>query len=315
MAPEEAPMTTAEPRRGGARRRSAQAAARRSGWVMSAPLIAALLIIGLYPGIYMIATSLSKSTMARQFQKYVGTLNLEFALTGDYVEALWRTIVFAVPSSMIQMVLGVAIALLLVRMVRFSTVWRSLIFVPMMTPPIMIGIAWKLMLLPSGGFVNGMLISAGLFAEPLSFLGQMPFAMMALMLADTWQWTPFVVLLAYAAIKSLPDDIRQAAYMDGAGPLRTFISVQLPLLMPAFLGIFLIKLILAFKVFDLVFVLTQGGPGIGTTLASYSIFRTLLQNYDVGYASAQVLLLVILVSVVTLPVMMLHRRAAEHTEA
>lgn len=299
----------------GAKRRSAQSGARGSAWVMCAPLIVALLTIGLYPGIYMISSALSKSTMARQFQKYVGTSNLEFALTGDYVDSLWRTAIFAVPASVIQMVLGVAIALLLVRMTRFSTIWRSLIFIPMMTPPIMIGIAWKLMLLPSGGLVNGMLVSTGVLAEPVSFLGQMPHAMLALMLADTWQWTPFVVLLAYAAIKSLPDDIRQAAYMDGASPARTFFSVQLPLLMPAFLGIFLIKLILAFKVFDLVYVLTQGGPGIGTNLASYSIYRTLIQNYDVGYASAQVLLLVILVTIVTLPVMMLHRRASEHTEA
>lgn len=282
---------------------------------MSLPLIGALLIIGLYPGIYMVSSALSKSTMARPFQKFVGFSNLEFAMTGDYLESLWKTAIFAIPSSMIQMVLGVAIALLLLRMTWASSIWRSLIFVPMMTPPIMIGIAWKLMLLPSGGFVNGLFISAGIFAQPVSFLGQMPYAMFALMLADTWQWTPFVVLLVYAALKAFPEEIRQAAFMDGAGPVRTFFSVQLPLLMPAFLGIFLIKLILAFKVFDLVFVLTQGGPGIGTNLASYSIFRTLIQNYDVGFASAQVLLLVVLVSVVTLPVMMMHRRAAEYTEA
>lgn len=296
-------------------RRSTQSYARRTAWVMCAPLIIALLTIGLYPGIYMISSALAKSTMAKQFQKFVGTSNIEFALTGDYVDSLVRTAIFAIPASMIQIVLGVGIALLLVRMTWFSTVWRSLIFIPMMTPPIMIGVAWKLMLLPSGGLVNGVLISLGIFSEPISFLGQMPLAMMALMLADTWQWTPFVVLLAYAAIKSLPDDIKQAAYIDGASPMRTFFSVQLPLLIPALLGIFLIKLILAFKVFDIVFVLTQGGPGIGTNLASYSIFRTLLQNYDVGSASAQVLLLVILVSIVTLPVMILHKRAMEHTEA
>ncbi len=281
---------------------------------MCAPLVVTLLVIGLYPGVYMVSSALSKSSLARPFQKFVGTSNIEFALTGDYVSSLWRTAAFAVPASMLQMVLGVAIALLLVRMTRFSTIWRSMIFIPMMTPPIMIGIAWKLMLLPQGGLVNGVMTGIGVLSEPISFLGQMPHAMFALVLADTWQWTPFVALLSYAAIKSLPDDIRQAAYMDGASPMRTFFSVQLPLLMPALLGIFLIKLILAFKVFDLVFVLTQGGPGIGTNLASYSIYRTLLQNYDVGYAGAQVLLLVILVSIITLPVMMLHKRVQEHTE-
>lgn len=294
---------------------SAKAAAKRAGWFMCAPLIVALITIGLYPGIYMMASAFSKSTMARQFIKNVGWSNIEYALTGDYVWSMFSTLVFAIPASMIQMVLGVAIALLLVRITRFASIWRSLIFIPMMTPPIMIGIAWKLMLLPTGGFVNGLFVGAGVFSEPVSFLGQMPYAMFSLIIADTWQWTPFVALLSYAAIKSLPDDIRQAAYMDGASPTRTFFSVELPLLMPALLGIFLIKLILGFKVFDIVYILTQGGPGIGTNLASYSIYRTLVQTYDVGYAGAQVLLLVILITLVTLPIMSLHRKMSEHTEA
>lgn len=287
----------------------------RTAWLMCAPLLVSLVAIGLYPAVYTVATAISRSTMSRQFQKFVGLSNLEYAWSGDYAQALWRTLWFAVPSSIVQMLLGISIALLLAKITRFSSIWRALIFIPMMTPPIMIGIAWKLMLLPSGGFVNGVLLSLGVLNAPESFLGKMPSAMFALILADTWQWTPFVVLLAYAAIRSLPDDIRQAAYMDGAGPVRTFFSVQLPLLMPALLGIFLIKLILSFKVFDIVFVLTQGGPGTGTTLASYSIFRTLLETYDVGYASAQVLLLVALVTIVTLPVMMLHRRSTKFTEA
>lgn len=299
----------------GRKTRSAKAGARRIGWLMCAPLIIGMITIGLYPGVYMIASAFSKSTMAKQFIRNVGWSNIEYALTGDYVWSMFSTLLFAIPASMIQMVLGVAIALLLVKITRFASIWRSLIFIPMMTPPIMIGIAWKLMLLPTGGLVNGLFVSTGIFSENVSFLGQMPYAMFSLIIADTWQWTPFVALLAYAAIKSLPDDIRQAAYMDGASPARTFFSVELPLLMPAFLGIFLIKLILGFKVFDIVYILTQGGPGIGTNLASYSIYRTLVQTYDVGYAGAQVLLLVILITFVTLPIMSLHRKMSEHTEA
>lgn len=213
------------------------------------------------------------------------------------------------------MLLGVAIAMLLVRVTRFSSIWRALIFVPMMTPPIMIGVAWKLMLLSNGGLVNSVFLRLGILSENQSFLGEMPWAIFSIAVADTWQWTPFVVLLAYAAIRALPEDIKQAAYMDGAGPIRTFFFVQLPLLMPSLMGIFLIKLILSFKVFDLVFVLTQGGPGTGTALASYSIFRTLLQNYDVGLAGAEVLLLVVAVTIATLPVMMLHKRVSENTGA
>lgn len=288
---------------------------RSAAWLLASPLIVTLLIIGLYPGLYTVAASFSKSTLGKPFQSFVGLSNYSFAIRGDFADALWRTMVFAIPSSLLQMVLGVAIALLLVRVSRFGSIWRALIFLPMMTPPVMIGIAWKLMLLPSGGLLNGVLMHFGFISAPRSFLGEMPWALISIALADTWQWTPFVVLLAYAALRALPDDIRQAAYMDGAGKFRTFFQVQLPILMPALLGIFLIKLIISFKVFDLIFVLTTGGPGTGTTLASYAIFRTLLQNYDVGLAAAQVLLLVLLVTIVTLPLLRLHKRLAEVTEA
>lgn len=294
---------------------SAQVRQKRSAWILSAPLILALIAIGFYPAVYTIAAAFSKSTLGKPFQKFVGWSNLDYAWYSDFSESLFLTIYFAIPSSLFQMVLGVSIAMLLIRITRFSSVWRALIFIPMMTPPIMIGVAWKLMLLSSGGLINAVLVNTGILAENVSFLGKMPSAIFAIAIADTWQWTPFVVLMSYAAIRALPDDIRQAAYMDGAGPVRTFFSVQLPLLMPALLGIFLIKLILSFKVFDLIYVLTQGGPGTGTNLASYSIFRTLVQNYDVGLAGAQVLLLVIAVTIATFPVMMLHKRLSQNTGA
>lgn len=288
---------------------------RTTAWILAVPLIATLIVIGLYPGLYMIATAFSKSTLGKPFQDFVGFSNYRFALASDFGNALVRTVVFAVPTSLLQMALGVLIALLLVRMTRFGSLWRGLIFLPMMTPPVMIGIAWKLMLLPTGGLLNGILMKVGLLEVPRSFLGEMPWASFSLAIADTWQWTPFVALLAYASIKALPDDIRQAAYMDGARPVRTFFEIQLPILMPAFLGIFLIKLIISFKIFDLIYVLTTGGPGTGTTLASYAVFRTLLQEYDVGLAAAQVILLVIVVSLLTAPVMSLHKRLSEVTEA
>lgn len=288
---------------------------RWQAWLLTSPLVLALLVIGVYPAVYTIAASVARSTLGRPFQKFVGMSNFSFALSGDFADALMRTVFFALPTSALQMVLGVAIAMLLIRVNRFSGVWRALIFLPMMTPPVMIGMAWKLMLLPSGGLLNAMLVKVGMLSAEQSFLGQMPWAVFAVALADTWQWTPFVVLLSYAAIRGLPDDIRQAAYMDGAGPVRTFFSVQFPLLVPALLGIFLIKLIISFKIFDLVYVLTAGGPGTGTTLAGYAIFRTLLQSYDVGLAAAQVLLLVVVVTIITLPIMRLHRKYAEASQA
>lgn len=288
---------------------------RLKAWLLTIPLILTLIVIGIYPAIYTIAASMSRSTLGKPFQEFIGTTNFSVALSSDFYEALVRTVFFAIPTSALQMILGVAIAMLLVKVTKFAGVWRALIFLPMMTPPVMIGMAWKLMLLPSAGLISNVLVDVGIIQEGQSLLGQMPSAVIAVALADTWQWTPFVILLAYAAIRGLPDDIRQAAYMDGAGSIRTFFSIQLPILAPALLGIFLIKTIISFKIFDLVYVLTAGGPGTGTTLAGYAIFRTLLQSYDVGLAAAQVILLVAVVTIVTTPILIMHRKYAEAGQA
>jgi multiple sugar transport system permease protein len=124
----------------------------------------------------------------------------------------------------------------------------------------MVGVAWKLMLLPSGGLVNGILTRLNILPAPQSFLGETPWAALSIALVDTWQWTPFVVLLAYAALQTLPLDIEAAARIDGANVWQRFIYIKLPMLAPSLAAIFLLKLILSFKIFDLIYVLTVGGP-------------------------------------------------------
>jgi multiple sugar transport system permease protein len=272
------------------------------------PLILATLFCTVYPAAYLALTSISKSTMGRSFISWVGLNNFGLALQSDFAWSLMRTALFAVPTSLVQLILGVGIAVLLNSNTRFRSFARTLLLLPLMSPPVMVGVAWKVMLHPTGGFIARTLGRFSWLHAPSSFLGEMPWAILSIAAADTWQWTPFIVILAYAALQTLPGELAEAARVDGAGHRKIFFQIQLPLLAPALLAIYLIKLILSFKTFDLVYVLTSGGPGVETSLSSYKIWKTLFQDFNLGMASAQTLLLCLVVTMITLPVTWWHRR-------
>ncbi len=280
-----------------------------AGWVMLVPVIAGLGAFFVYPLVYLIALSLSRSTLANTFQRYDGWDNFDWMFTGtDFTASLVTTVVFAVSVSVFQIILGLLIAYLLFTSVRNGQVLRAIILLPLMTPPVMVGIAWKLLLSPTG-WINSLLSRAGLIEQPISILGDQRFAFPSLMLADTWQWTPFIVILAYAALQSLPEDVFEAAALDGAKGSTTFFKLTLPMLAPALLSILLIRMIMAFKTFDLIYVLTQGGPGGTTDMSTYMIWRTALQKFDLGLAAAQTLYFAVVVSIVTLPIVLLNNKA------
>lgn len=300
-------------RRERARRYGAALAAARKpstgGLVMVLPLVVGLVVFAVYPLAYLIVLSFSESSLGRPMTDWVGLGNFAYALEGRFGDTLWRTVFFAVPLSLVQVALGVLIAVLFNSAVRSGALVRALILLPLMTPPVMVGVAWKLILNPTGGLINGVLLNWGLTDQPISFLGTSPFALMSIGLADTWQWTPFVAILAFAALQAIPEDVYEAARLDGASPTDIFFKVTLPLIAPALVAIFLLRLIMAFKLFDLVYVLTSGGPGFDTNLSTYMIWETLFRDFDVGAAAAQTLLFAVTVGIVTLPVTWLHKRA------
>ncbi|MDQ0393593.1 carbohydrate ABC transporter permease [Labrys monachus] len=281
-------------------------------WLLAAPLLVGLAVFALYPFLDILALSLSKSSLGRPFQHWPILANfLSLARSEEFHAALLRTTIFAVPVSLAELVLGLGIALLLHSSLREARWVHSLILLPLMTPPMMVAVAWKLILAPVGGLLNGVLLGWGLADSPVSFLGTMPAAFLSIAVADTWQWTPFIAILAYAALQVLPDEVFEAARVDGASPAKMFWYVTLPMLAPTLLAIFLLRVVMAFKLFDLVYGLTFGGPGFSTTVASFKIWRTALQEFDVGLAASQTLVFAVLVSLVTLPITWLHRRSEE----
>ena len=287
---------------GGARRRWA-------AWLMISPVLTALVIFALYPAVYLIALSFTKSTLGQPFKTWIGFANYRWLTIGGddiLIPSLARATAFALGVSVVELVLGVALAVQLLALRRAGHLVRSITLLPLMTPPVLVGIAWKLLLAPGGGLINGKLITWGIVDAPISFLGGEPWAMLSIMIADIWQWTPFVAILAFAALRQVPDDVREAARLDGASERAILWEIVLPLTAPLLLAILLIRLIMAFKTFDVLYILTFGGPGNATNMAGFTIWRTALRSFDVGTAAAQTVLFSIVVSVVTLPVVWLH---------
>ena len=279
------------------------------GTVMIAPLVIGLAIFAAYPFVYLLGLAFTRSDLGNRFQKFVGFDNFTWALKGTiFGTSLFNSVWFAIAVSAIQLLLGLFIAHLLHRYVRKGRLLRTLILLPLMTPPVMVGIAWKLMLNPAGGWLNGVLLRTGLIDRPISFFGDRFLAFPAIMLADTWQWTPLIIILCFAALQTVPDDVYEAAAIDGAYPRRTFWRITLPIIGPALAAVFLLRLVMAFKTFDLVYALTAGGPGNATTIATFEIWKTAMREFDVGLAAAQTLLFAIVVTVVTLPVVALFNR-------
>ena len=275
-------------------------------WLLTAPLIVALLVFAIYPLIYLLILSSSRSLLGKPFQEWIGLANYRQAVSDiPFIQSLIRSVGFAIPVTIVEVIAGLAIAVLLQRSIRGGHIVRTLILLPLMTPPVMVAVAWKLILSPVGGLLNMILLRLGLTDKPVSVLGSSNWAFPSIAIADAWQWTPFMALLIFAALQAQPADVSQAATVDGASAWQIFRDITLPMLVPALAAIALIRFIMALKLFDLVYALTQGGPGFDTTVASYHIYRLALEQFNVGYAAALTIVFGLVVSIVTLPVVIL----------
>lgn len=276
---------------------------RRIGWLLAGPGIVGTVVIALYPLVVLVVLSLSQSSLGQPLRGWVGLDHFGRALA-DHVfrAALVKTVIYALVVTSLQLILGVAVALLLQQVTRGGALLRTLLLLPVMTPPVMLAVAWRLVLAPSGGLLNRMLQGLGLIEAPVTFLGSPRLAFPAIAIADVWQWMPFVALLTFAGLQLLPREVFEAASLDGAGVFQRFWHCTLPLLAPLLASLFLLRFIMATKLFDLVYVLTAGGPGFTTTVGSFYIYRVAFQQFNIGYAAALTILFGLVVGLTTLPV-------------
>lgn len=210
-----------------------------------------------------------------------------------------NTIVFALITVAMQIILGLITAMLVSGDDRPSRFLRSLFLVPMIMAPVVSGTLWRMMLDRTTGVVNYLLGLIGLPAIP--WLGQPLTAMISIIFVDIWRLTPWVVIILVSAIKAISVDIIEAALVDGASPWQIFRDVLLPLLKPTLAIVTMIRLIDAFKVFDTVYVMTGGGPGVATEMLPNFIYKQGLTYFNAGYAASLAWAFIIVMSILTYP--------------
>lgn len=255
-----------------------------------------LLALSIYPLIYAVRVSLQTGAGARW------SLDNFSRLFSDafFLSALLHTLFYALIALTCELLLGLGLAVLLNREMRARSLFRAGLLVPMMLPPVVVGVVWRLALNPNFGAINGTLKSFGLDTESLTWTASPRLAFLSVIAVDVWQWTPFVFLILLAGLQAIPQEPYEAARMDGSSAWQTFRFITLPLLKPAILIVLLLRTMDLLRVFDQIFILTEGGPGFATETVSLYIYRAAFRFGNFGYAAAMSFVLLLVTNTISL---------------
>jgi len=272
---------------------------RKSPFLMALPTLIVLVFFAVIPLVYVVGLSLTNSTLAKPFNDFIWFANYKKAVQDEvFGQAIINTLVFAFGVTAIETCLGFVLALGLHSEKRAGSFLRTLALLPLFTPPVAVAMIWRLIYDPNSGLINHYLVKWGLVERVIPFLGSPGLALPSIMLADVWQWTPFCFILALAALNSLPKEPYEAADVDGASPWQVFCRLTFPSVVPSLIITFLFRFLIALKVFDLVFILTYGGPGSVTQVVSFYIYKVGFTMFKSGYAATLSFLVLVLVSVI-----------------
>jgi multiple sugar transport system permease protein len=256
-------------------------------WATLSPALILLLALSILPLLNLFLTSFFSVSWSGGHSTFTpaGLANYR-ALAGDtlFRAGLVNTLLFAVFAVGGQMLCGFALALLCNRVTRGRVLYRTIFILPILVPGIVVGAIWKLLLNFDFGLINQAIALIGF--EPLNWLGSASTALASVIVVDIWHWTPFCFLLFLAGLQSLPLDAYEAAKIDGASAWQELVYVTLPMMLPTIMVTFAFRLVLAFKVFDEVYLLTGGGPGTSTQVVSYTLYQRFFREDQTGYGSA-----------------------------
>ncbi len=272
---------------------------RTIAWLFVAPTIFLLLAINIFPLIWTIRLSFTNfaANKPNAEVKWVGLRNYERILTDDGIWAnMQNTAHFLIWTIALQVVIGFALAWLINRKFKGNDLLTTLIVIPMMLSPAVVGNFWTFLYQPQIGLFNyAVEFFTGTPANSFSMLGSVTLAPWAIIIVDTWMWTPFVMLICLAGLRSIPDYIYEAAEIDRASKWRQFWTITVPMVLPFLMLAVLFRGIENFKMFDLVVQLTGGGPGNETLLASIDLKREAFEKWRTGYSSAYAIILFVTV--------------------
>ncbi|WAT02324.1 carbohydrate ABC transporter permease [Rouxiella chamberiensis] len=270
---------------------------RRQAWVLLAPMLVMMFLLTAWPLVRTIWLSFTDAGLIGEgpAPAWVGIDNFIYALTDpDFRAALWRTLYFTVVSVLIEGVIGVLVALLLNQKFRGRSALRVLVILPWALPTIVNATMWRLNFNPDYGSINALLSQLGLIAHYRSWLGSPDSAINAVMFADIWKNYPLVTLLTLAALQTIPEDLFEAARLDGASAWRRFRAITFPAIAAPLAVALVLRTIDAFKIFDIIYVMTRGGPLDSTKTVSFFVYQESFSYLRAGSGAAYAVLMTLL---------------------
>ena len=265
-------------------------------WLLMLPLLAVMVAVIGWPLIDTVGLSFTDAKLVGTSGSFVGIANyVKMISSSNFQRTLWTTAQFAIVSVAAEMVIGVLAALLLNQNFRGRTVLRALMILPWALPTVVNATLWRLIYNPEYGALNAALTQLGLMDAYRSWLGEPGTAMIALIVADCWKNFPLVALIALAALQAVPRDIAAASLVDGAGPWNRFRFVTLPYLAGPLMVALVLRTIEAFKVFDIIWVMTRGGPANSTRSMSILVYQEAFSFQRAGSGASLALMITLLV--------------------
>ncbi|MEH2068148.1 MAG: sugar ABC transporter permease [Nostoc sp.] len=271
----------------------------RTAWIFLLPALLLLLLVFGYPIARAFWLSFFTENLGTKLFPIFSGFNNYIRMVGDgrFWQSFGTTIVFTISTVFLELLLGLAIALVLNKQFFGRDVVRTIAILPWALPTALIGLAWAWIFNDQFGVVNDILLQLGLIKAGINWLGDPLLAMIAIIVADVWKTTPFISVLLLAGLQSISPDLYEAHMIDGATPWQSFYKVTLPLLMPQILIAVLFRFAQAFGIFDLIAVMTGGGPGGATEVVALYIYSTIMRYLDIGYGATLVICTFILLTV------------------
>jgi multiple sugar transport system permease protein len=270
----------------------------RRYWIFAMPAAVVVLLVILFPWMFTLFMSVHDWKVTGD-TPFVGMANYAKMLTDErFLYSVARTLWFTAASVIAPLLLGIWAAVCFASKFRLRGLARTLFVLPMMATPVAISLVWTMMFHPQLGVLNYLLTSIGL--PPSTWVYDAATVIPTLVMVETWQWTPLVMLIVLGGIASLPTDPYEAAILDGASAWQMFLHITLPLVWPFIMVAAVIRLIDALKTFDTIYVITLGGPGTASETINILLYQTAFAYYDLGYGSAMVVVFFVLILLISL---------------
>lgn len=278
---------------------SARRSDKRFKWLLVAPASLLILAISIYPLLFSLWVLFVNYDFQIPGHAFVGLKNFQQVVTDPVARySLWVTFALTVANVTVEFLLGLAVALVMARTFRGRGLIISILIVPLFISPVIVGQAWTLLLHRPFGPTNYLLgLLVGREVE-ISWLTEFPYNFIALVIADVWQWTPFMFVILLAGLTAIPPHVYEAAELDGVGPWQTFWHITVPYIAPMILLAVTFRLLDAIKLFDTIFIMTGGGPGTQTYSTSFYLYTIGFTQFHLSRATAGAWIFLILTMLV-----------------